>query len=141
MTTALDLHGPLREHLLTGSTLTGLVGQRIHFAKAPADTSAPYVLYKVRLARHEYGFGGPDVGQTSDVVLDLHIVTEDASSDTSALSDIAAALHVLMLAWSSPAGWSIRNIELEQERADAFGESGRFYETFTMSYRVLLESA
>ena len=138
MTTALDLHGPLREHLLTGSTLTGLVGQRIHFAKAPADTSAPYVLYRVRRASHDYGFGG--AGQTSDVILDLHIVTEDASSDTSALSDIAAALHVLMLAWSSPAGWSIRNIELESERADAFGEAGRFYETFTMSYHVILEA-
>ena len=138
MTTALDLHGPLREHLLTGSTLTGLVGQRIHFAKAPTDTRAPYVLYRIRQAKHEYGFGG--AGQTSDVILDLHIVEEDASSDTSALSDIAAALHVLMLAWSSPAGWSIRNIELEQERADAFGESGRFYETFTMAYRLLLEA-
>ena len=137
--TALDLHGPLREHLLTGSTLTGLVGQRIHFAKAPADTSAPYLLYRVRQARHDSTFGGSDAGRTSDVIMDLHIVQEDASSDTSALSDIAAALHVLMLAWSSPAGWSIRNIELESERADAFAEAGRFYETFTMSYRLLLE--
>ena len=138
--TALELHGPLREHLLSGSTLTGLVGDRIHFTKAPEGLSSPHVLYRIRNAKHEYGFGGPDAGQTTNVLFDLHIVTEDASSDTSALDNIAAAIHVLMLAWSTPTGWSIRNIELESERADAFGEAGRFYETFTMSYRIILEA-
>ena len=140
MTTALSLHDPLREYLLSGSSLTDMVGKRVHFAKAPKDSIAPYVLYRTRTAKHEYGFGGADAGQTSDVVLDLHIVEEDASSDTSALDNIAAALHVLMLAWSSPSGWSIRNIELASERSDAFGEAGRFYQSYTMSYRVLLES-
>ena len=138
--TALELHGPLREHLLGGSTLTALVGDRIHFSRAPEGLSSPYVLYRIRQAKHEYGFGGPDAGQTSTVLFDMHIVTEDASSDVSTLVDIAAAIHVLMLAWSAPSDWSIRDIELESERADAFGEAGRSYETFTMSYRVIVEA-
>ena len=140
MTTALDLHGPLREHLLSDPTLTDLVGDRVHFSKAPEGLSSPYILYRIRNAKHEYGFGGPDSGQTTNVLFDLHLVAEDASSDVTALTAIAAAVHVLMVAWSSPTGWSIRQVELESERADAFGEQGRFYETFTMSYRVLLEA-
>ena len=44
-----------------------------------------------------------------------------------------------MLTWSAP-GWSVRNIELASEKSDAFGEGGRFYQTFTLSYRVLLEA-
>ena len=138
--TALDLHDPLREHLLSSTTLTDLTGGRVHFAKAPSGQSTPYVLYRVRTAKHTYGFGGADSGQTSNVLLDLHLVTEDASSDTTTLDAIAAEVHVVMLDWSAPAGWSIRDIELESERADAFGEAGRFYETYTMSYRLQLEA-
>ena len=137
--TASQLLNPLREHLLSSSSLTDLVGDRVHASRAPEGLSSPYVLYRIRNARHEYGFGGPGAGQTTNVLFDVHIV-EEAGSSASALVSISAELHVLMVAWSAPSGWAIRDIELESERSDAFGEQGRFYETHTMSYRVVLEA-
>ena len=100
MTTALNILGPLREHLLSSSSLTDLVGDRVHASKAPDGISSPYVLFRLRNARHEYAFGGPDAGQTTNAVFDIHLVTE--ASVTSVLAIIAAEIHVLMLAWSTP---------------------------------------
>ena len=140
MTSVLITMDSLREHLLSSSDITDIVGDRVHFSRPPIGTSSPHILYRVRRASHEYAFGPSDSGQTTEVALDVHLVTENASSDLSVLTSLAAAVHVLMLSWSAPLGWSVRNIELDNERADSFKEEARFYETHTMSYQIIMEA-
>ena len=106
------------------------------FSSAPIGASNPYLLYRVRRASHSYGLGPPDNGQTSEVVIDLHLVAENANSDLSVLVDLAEAVHTSMLSWSAPAGLDILNRELVSERADSFKEEARFYESHTMVYQL-----
>ena len=137
--TSLDLLDPLRLHLTSSSTLTDLVKQ-IHHARAPKGTDAPYLLFRISDAQHTYGFGGADAGQTAELTVELHVVNEGEQSNVDVLVNIAKAVHTLMLSWTGNTQFTVRQRELREEKADAFSLEDRRYESFTLSYHVIVEA-
>ena len=139
MPSALVTLDGLREHLLADAAIASVIKDRAFFAQAPLGAGSPHLLYRVRNARHEHAFGSADAA-VIDMMVDINLVQEDANPSVSLLVTLVGAVHDAMLTWSPPTGMAITNIERITERADAFIESGRFYQTFTVAYRVQVTS-
>ena len=138
---ALALLDALREHLETTDAVTDLVAERIYHGRADLEAMAPFALYRIPKLDHSDAQGfGPDAasGQVIDAVVSLPAV--DESAEPKGLAAIATALDDELRAWT-PAGWSVREVELLEERTDAFDSAGRTYQSAHAVYTLILERA
>ena len=138
---ALALLDALREHLEATAAVTDLVAERIYHGRADLEALAPFALYRIPKLDHRDAQGfGPDAasGQTIDATLSLTAV--DEASEPKGLVEIANALDDAIRAWA-PAGWSVRELELLEERTDAFDSGGRTYQSAHAVYTLILERA
>ena len=63
---------------------------------------------------------------------------DESSGNTELLTEITSRLDELTRTWA-PGQWSVRNIQLDSERLDAFDSGGRTYQTCSMQYTLALE--
>ena len=127
----------LADHLASDADLKALVLDLYH-GRADLEAKCPFVIYRLPRIDYSTGFGEPTAsGQTAEAVVVLTGVDE-SSGDTSTLTTIAARLDELMRTLA-PSVWSVRNVQLDGERLDAFDGGGRTYQTASMTYSLALE--
>ena len=128
----------LRDHLAGDADLSGHIGARIFHGRADLEAENPFVIYRIPTFDYESALGPQETaGQTASAIVQLTSVDE-SSSDTALLATIASRLNDVLRTWS-PAEWSVRNIQLDGERMDAFDSGGRSYQTAAATYSLMLE--